>query len=152
MVTYEDFVRALKARGLKVEEDKTYDYKGYFESDPQAAMKTARGGGHFPDTFKTPNHPTFSNESKYSAPWAEGGSWTNENGTDVFHHSDYTREHVDETDDYLGEDYRDTGNVTMSHDGETYRLPTVEVEGALRRYGDDHQDIWQRGGMRRRKK
>jgi hypothetical protein len=40
-----------------------------------------QGGGHLPDTFKKPNHPTFSNESQYSGKpdfyggTAEGGKW-----------------------------------------------------------------------------
>lgn len=153
MATYKDFKRALKRRGLKVDEDPTYDYKGYFESDPEAAMMTARGRGHFPDTFKTKVHPTFSKESKNSAPGHEGGDWvTSNNGTDVFIHSDYTKRHLDETDDYLGEDYRETGNVSMSHDGETFRLPTIEVEGALRRYGPEYKNIYERGGMHRTKR
>lgn len=130
MATYEDFKRALYRRGLKVDEDPTYDYKGYFESDPVAAMKTAKGKGHFPDTFKNPVHPTFSDESKYSTPEHKGGKWiVSNNGTDVFVHSDYTKKHLDDTDDYLGRDYRETGNVSISHDGETFRLPTVEIEG-----------------------
>lgn len=128
--TYGDFRRAMMLRGFDVDNDDTYDYQAYFRADPQAAMKTARRGGHFPDKFKTPEHPTFSDESVASTPEHEGGSWTkSNNGTDVFVHSPYTKRHVDETDDYLGEDYRETGNVSMSHDGETFRLPTVEVQG-----------------------
>jgi len=32
-------------------------------------------GGHFPDKFKKPNHPTFSDESQYSTPESPGGRW-----------------------------------------------------------------------------
>lgn len=33
--------------------------------------------GHFPDTYKKPNHPTFSTESKYSGVGGNvGGAWT----------------------------------------------------------------------------
>jgi len=32
--------------------------------------------GHFPDTFKKPNHPTFSDESRYSTPANPGGHWS----------------------------------------------------------------------------
>lgn len=32
--------------------------------------------GHLPDTYKKPNHPTFSNESQYNGvDGAQGGSW-----------------------------------------------------------------------------
>lgn len=40
----------------------------------------ASGDGHLPDTFKKPNHPTFSMESQYSAPGVAGGVW----GEDTF--------------------------------------------------------------------
>ena len=32
-------------------------------------------GGHGPDTFKLPNHPTFSEESVHSTPEKSGGRW-----------------------------------------------------------------------------
>jgi len=39
-----------------------YDYKGAF----LAGINRDGGNGHFPDTFKKPNHETFSNESQYA--------------------------------------------------------------------------------------
>lgn len=60
----------------------TYDY------DMRGAWKAnvgQSGNGHYPDTYKKPNHPTFSKESQYSKPGdMEGGEWLNENGKDVF--------------------------------------------------------------------
>lgn len=51
-----------------------YDY------DLQGAFKAGAGQSanmHFPDTFKKPNHPTFSSESIYNgADGQYGGSWT----------------------------------------------------------------------------
>ena len=47
--------------------------------DMQGAFKAGlgRGGnGHFPDTFKKPNHMTFSDESIYSTPQQQGGRWS----------------------------------------------------------------------------
>jgi len=38
-----------------------YDYRGAFKSGVLPGED-----GHWPDTFKKPNHPTFSNESKYA--------------------------------------------------------------------------------------
>ena len=34
--------------------------------------------GHFPDTYKFPNHPTFSVESKYFQPGMPAGRWEGE--------------------------------------------------------------------------
>ena len=47
-----------------------YDLRG-------AWLKGYRGrpGQHGPDTFKKPNHPTFSSESRYSGRQARGGQW-----------------------------------------------------------------------------
>ena len=39
-----------------------YDMPGYYMS---GGWLDAPGSGHFPDSFKAPNHPTFSDESMY---------------------------------------------------------------------------------------
>lgn len=39
-----------------------YDFRGAFK----AGLHPDPENGHWPDTFKKPNHPTFSNESKYA--------------------------------------------------------------------------------------
>lgn len=63
-------------------EQDTYDY------DMRGAWKANVGqadNGHFPDTYKKPNHPTFSDESIYhGVDGYQGGSWSSVNGTDVF--------------------------------------------------------------------
>lgn len=53
-----------------------YDLRGAFK----AKISPDPGTGHWPDTFKKPNHPTFSNQSIYanSAP-DKAGSWNSEN-------------------------------------------------------------------------
>lgn len=50
-----------------------YDLRGAFKAGLQPDPKT----GHWPDTFKKPNHPTFSNQSQYAvgADAAKAGSW-----------------------------------------------------------------------------
>lgn len=57
-----------------------YDLRGYY-ADPtiSVAEKTAfiNRQAHAPDTYKKPNHPTFSVESKYSTPQRPGGTWGN---------------------------------------------------------------------------
>ena len=50
-----------------------YDLRGAFKAGLQPDPQT----GHWPDTFKKPNHPTFSVESQYaSGPWKKyAGTW-----------------------------------------------------------------------------
>lgn len=58
-------LKAKKAGDLR-----DYDLRGAWK-----AGVTGRGG-HLPDTWKKPNHPTFSSESAYSGvDGFEGGSW-----------------------------------------------------------------------------
>ena len=49
----------------------SYDMAGYIA----AGGKPKSQGEHYPDTYKLPNHITFSSESKYSNPGQEGGTW-----------------------------------------------------------------------------
>jgi len=55
----------------------SYDYLSFYKNkehlNPEYNIDQ-----HFPDTYKRPNHPTFSNESIYSTPENPGGSWTGE--------------------------------------------------------------------------
>jgi hypothetical protein len=56
---YESWKKTLPKR-LQYEED--YDLSGLWKSDPK--IKPSENL-HFPDKFKKPNHPTFSDESVY---------------------------------------------------------------------------------------
>lgn len=48
-----------------------YDMRGAWKH-----MVKQSANGHFPDTYKKPNHPTFSNESQYAVgPALQGGQW-----------------------------------------------------------------------------
>lgn len=47
-----------------------YDMRGAFLAGVGKA-----GNGHYPDTFKKPNHPTFSDQSQYSRGDLQGGRW-----------------------------------------------------------------------------
>jgi hypothetical protein len=50
-----------------------YDMSGFHASNPNPNMTE---GQHFPDTFKKPNHPTFSDQSQYHGiDGNEGGHW-----------------------------------------------------------------------------
>ena len=54
-----------------------YDLRGFFLEQGQSGLKASNT--HGPDTYKKPNHPTFSNESKYSTPENPGGVWLGPN-------------------------------------------------------------------------
>ena len=67
---YENWKQQLGAF-LDVEHDNTYDYEGYYNDNPITAWQQLdrlrrNQDSHFPDTFKTAYHPTFSDESRYS--------------------------------------------------------------------------------------
>nr|DAG91247.1 MAG TPA: hypothetical protein [Crassvirales sp.] len=58
--------------------DPTYDYRAYYNSVTpyeRNLIRFAPQGTHFTDIGKTPKHPTFSNESKYSNKKTPGGTW-----------------------------------------------------------------------------
>lgn len=134
---YKQFRNALKhTRGIDVSKDKTYDYRAFFNDNPTEAMKIATGDpvAHFRDTYKTPVHPTFSNESKYSNSRTPGGRWIGgDNNPSVFIHSPFTARHLDETDDYLGYNLRHGSPYEISYYNGSYRLPTVEIIGKRKR-------------------
>lgn len=53
-----------------------YDMAGYDkEHGAGEGEKTIASGQHLPDTYKLPNHITFSKDSKYSNSGQEGGTW-----------------------------------------------------------------------------
>jgi len=57
-----------------------YDLRGAWKAGAARAEN-----GHFPDTFKKPNHHTFSEESQYADGKRNvGGRWTVENGQNIF--------------------------------------------------------------------
>lgn len=69
-----------------------YDMRGFYQAlttgDPRAttAINPNDGRLHFPDTWKTPNHATFSNESIYATPAApswQGNKLVDRNGNVV---------------------------------------------------------------------
>ena len=67
-----------EAKGKDMSKDLIdYDVRGFWKAGAHAEEKS----GHGPDTYKKPNHPTFSDESKYSGMIAPhggnylGGKW-----------------------------------------------------------------------------
>lgn len=54
------------------QDEHDYDLQSYFST----LKATPVDGGHLPDTFKKPNHPTFSDQSQNHVPVIQhGGSW-----------------------------------------------------------------------------
>lgn len=68
--------------GTDASED--YDMRGYYTDNPGTDPNT--GGQHYPDTYKKPWHPTFSDESMYNGvAGTQGGTWgTDTSGKDTF--------------------------------------------------------------------
>jgi hypothetical protein len=64
---FQAWLRANKREG----DLRDYDMRGAWKENAKQA-----NNGHFPDEFKKPNHPTFSDESKYNrVSGFKGGSW-----------------------------------------------------------------------------
>lgn len=61
--------------GIPFSNHMDYDYYSYYKN---GEYKNYKEGDHFPDTYKKPNHKTFSRESIYSTPENPGGSWEGE--------------------------------------------------------------------------
>ena len=65
--------------------DHHYDYRGFWKNSSEQdrlSMSLFGPNKHFPDTYKTPLHPTFSNESIYSNDFTPGGHWDGETFVD----------------------------------------------------------------------
>jgi len=55
----------------RINDTANYDLRGAWLDNPKSITST----GHLTDKFKKPNHPTFSNDSKYSTSSNPGGTW-----------------------------------------------------------------------------
>lgn len=78
-----------------------YDYRGYWKNEDRDDILGSNPNAHFPDKYKQPTHPTFSNESIYSNDKTPGGTWVRGKGTWLFKHNKFTARQVDRTADYL---------------------------------------------------
>ena len=58
--------------------DQSYDMRGYYAA---TGGQQVQGEQHFPDTYKKPNHPTFSDESIYHSDETPGGHWSGNDDT-----------------------------------------------------------------------
>lgn len=92
--------KATLPKGLQYEGD--YDLRGFYKQNPDFSVDNPTQ--HMTDEFKLPNHPTFSDESKFYGPNTAqmGGHW---NG-DVFTPNTPMKRRVDETPGTLAPDPR----------------------------------------------
>lgn len=69
-----------------------YDLESYYNNLKANPVE----GGHLPDTYKKPNHPTFSDQSMYHIPGVqEGGKWNENEFTPSAHNlSNMPAEHM----------------------------------------------------------
>ena len=81
----------------------SYDYRGFWKNEPMKdSMLVDSPNAHFTDKYKQPTHPTFSDESIYSNDSTKGGSWgTDKKDNWFFKHSEFTKNNVQKTFDYL---------------------------------------------------
>ena len=67
---YNSWVKTMQATGKMAPGNERYDYdmQGFFKNEVLPQTEVGKSGSaetHFIDTYKKPNHRTFSNESKY---------------------------------------------------------------------------------------
>lgn len=87
--SYQDWkAKIAKYKHIDIDHDNTYDYEGFYNSDPDNAYRFLNDdpAAHFDDTYKTVYHPTFSDLSIYSGKvnprfnpeGLKGGHWVND--------------------------------------------------------------------------
>lgn len=79
-----------------------YDMRGWYKDNP--GVNPNAPGVHYPDTYKKPNHPTFSMDSKYNGIDGQfGGVWGKEDGKDTFTPSSHNLKNMtkDQLQDYF---------------------------------------------------
>ena len=79
--------KASAYKGIKIKSDPTYDYKGWYNEDPNRAYALLNDdpSAHFDDKWKTPYHPTFSDQSVYSNAKHPGGTWGRRDFRDIYY-------------------------------------------------------------------
>jgi hypothetical protein len=61
--SFDDWANKASAyKGIRIKGDPTYDYKSWYNEDPNRAYALLNDdpNAHFDDKWKTPYHPTFS--------------------------------------------------------------------------------------------
>lgn len=138
--SFADWARkASRYKGIQIEGDITYDYRGWYNENPNRAYALLNDdpSAHFGDKWKTPYHPTFSVESIYSNAKTPGGHWGRFDGRDAYYAPPVSYVSPDDRIGYLNM-AEDNGVIPFANDGSMYRLngdlyggvlPAVQVIG-----------------------
>lgn len=131
--SYDDWATRLqKVRGINTKTDDTYDYRGFY-NDPKNnpyGMLYGNTRSHFTDKYKTPKHPTFSNQSIYSNLAYPGGTWGIFDGRDAYYNQMFPQVPVDDLINYMNM-AEDNGAIPLQNNGSMYRLDGDLYGGAL---------------------
>ena len=138
--SFSDWVnKASEYKGIKIKYDPTYDYKGWYNEDPNRAYALLNddSNAHFDDKWKTPYHPTFSDQSVYSNAKHPGGTWGRFDHRDAYYAPLFSYINPNERIGYLNM-AEDNGVIPFMNNGSMYRLdgdlyggvlPAVQVIG-----------------------
>lgn len=126
-------------KGIRIKGDPTYDYKSWYNEDPSRAYALLNDdpNAHFDDKWKTPYHPTFSDQSVYSNAKHPGGTWGRFDYRDAYYAPLFSYVNPNDRIGYLNM-AEDNGVVPFMNNGSMYRLdgdlyggvlPAVQVIG-----------------------
>lgn len=128
-----------KYKNIQIYGDPTYDYKGWYNENPNRAYALLKDdpSAHFDDKWKTPLHPTFSDQSVYSNAKHPGGHWGRFDYRDAYYAPIFSYTSPEDRIAYLNI-AEDNGAIPLMNNGALYRvdgdlyggvLPAVQVEG-----------------------
>lgn len=131
--------KASRYKGIQIYGDPTYDYKGWYNEDPNRAYALLKDdpSAHFDDKWKTPYHPTFSDQSVYSNAKHPGGTWGRYDYRDAYYAPLFSYTNPIDRISYLNM-AEDNGVIPFMNNGSMYRLdgdlyggvlPAVQVIG-----------------------
>ena len=131
--------KASAYKGIRIKSDPTYDYKSWYNEDPNRAyaLLNDNPNAHFDDKWKTPYHPTFSDQSVYSNAKHPGGTWGRFDYRDAYYAPLFSYVNPNDRIGYLNI-AEDNGVVPFMNNGSMYRLdgdlyggvlPAVQVIG-----------------------
>ena len=131
--------KASAYKGIRIKGDPTYDYKSWYNEDPNRAYALLNDdpNAHFDDKWKTPYHPTFSDQSVYSNAKHPGGTWGRFDYRDAYYAPLFSYVNPNDRIAYLNM-AEQNGVVPFMNNGSMYRLdgdlyggvlPAVQVIG-----------------------
>lgn len=138
--SFNDWVNKIsKYKNIQIYGDPTYDYKGWYNENPNRAYVLLKDdpSAHFDDKWKTPLHPTFSDQSVYSNAKHPGGHWGRFDYRDAYYAPIFSYTSPEDRIAYLNI-AEDNGVIPLMNNGALYRvdgdlyggvLPAVQVEG-----------------------